>query len=112
MYFYVASAYVHTSKLSCMQGRMKRKNCRLTTKNLDYQLGWAILAECRQLDTSKRHFFFIFDINNQSTVPLLRSSLVVCKNTADQDSHHKNLGLTSKQKQYMKVGSKLYHCCK
>ena len=34
----------------------KRRNCRLTTKNPEYQLIWAILAECRQLDTHKRNF--------------------------------------------------------
>ena len=30
------------------QGRMKWRNCRLTTKKSDYQLGWPILAKCRQ----------------------------------------------------------------
>ena len=34
------------------------------------------------------------------------------KNTADQDSRYKNLALSTKQKQCMKVGSKLYRCCK
>ena len=29
-------------------------------KNPDYQLGWAILAECRQLDTHKRNFHFMY----------------------------------------------------
>ena len=33
------------------QERLKWRNCRLITKNPDYYLGWAILAECRQLDT-------------------------------------------------------------
>ena len=29
------------------QGRTKWRNCRLTTKTPNYQLGWAILVECR-----------------------------------------------------------------
>ena len=33
-------------------------------------------------------------------------------NTADWDSHYKNLALSKKQNQCMKVGSKLYYCCK
>ena len=33
------------------QGRTKWRNCRLTIKNPDYQLGWPILAKCRQLDS-------------------------------------------------------------
>ena len=36
-----------------MQWRTKWKNCRLTTKSSAYQIGWTILAECRQLDTAK-----------------------------------------------------------
>ena len=34
------------------------------------------------------------------------------KNTANYDSRYKNLALSSKQSQCMKVGSKLYYCCK
>ena len=34
------------------------------------------------------------------------------KNTVDQDSRYKNLVLSTKQKQGMKVGSKLYYCYK
>ena len=62
----------------------------LTTQNSDYQLGWAILAECRQLDTHKHIFHFmswnspyltcyitlrVHNINGQSTVPPLHFSL-------------------------------------
>ena len=36
----------------------KWRNCRLTTKNLDYQLGWAILAEFRPLDIHITQFSF------------------------------------------------------
>ena len=43
--------------ISCNQWRTKWRNCRLTTKNPDYQLGCAILAECRH--THKRNFHFI-----------------------------------------------------
>ena len=39
-----------------IQGRTKWRNCRLTTKNPDYQLGWALLAECMQLDTHQHIF--------------------------------------------------------
>ena len=34
------------------------------------------------------------------------------KNTVDQDSRHENLALSTKQRHYMKVGSKLYYSCK
>ena len=44
------------SVIASVQGRMKWGNYRLTTKNPDFKLGWAILAECRQLDTHKRIF--------------------------------------------------------
>ena len=43
-------AIMATSTIALPQGRMKWSNCRLTTKNPDYQLGWAILAECSRLD--------------------------------------------------------------
>ena len=36
-------------------------------------------------------------------------SLVIIKNNADQDSRYTNLALTTKQKQCMKVASKLYY---
>ena len=42
------------------QERTKWRKCRLTTKNPDYQLGWAILADCRHLDTHKRNFCFMY----------------------------------------------------
>ena len=41
------------------EGRTKWRNCRLTNKHLDYQLGWALLAECMQLDTHKCNFHFM-----------------------------------------------------
>ena len=34
------------------------------------------------------------------------------KNSAEKDSCYKNLALSSEQSQCMKVGSKLYYCCK
>ena len=34
------------------QGRMNFRNCRLTTINPDFQLGWAFLAECKHLGTN------------------------------------------------------------
>ena len=43
-----------------MQGRTKWRNCRLSPKPPGYQLGWAILAECRQLDTRKHNFHFMY----------------------------------------------------
>ena len=43
------------------------KNCRLTTKSLDYQLGWAILAEW-QLDTHNAIFILCGKI--LSTLPI------------------------------------------
>ena len=39
------------------QGRMKWRNCRLSTKTPDYHLGWTVLALCRQLDIRKHNFF-------------------------------------------------------
>ena len=38
------------------QERRKWRNCRLTSRYPEYQLGRAILAECRQLDTHKHNF--------------------------------------------------------
>ena len=35
---------------SSVQGRTKWRNCRLTTKTPEYQLGWAILDDCKQLN--------------------------------------------------------------
>ena len=76
------------------QGRTKWRNCRLAAKTPNYQLGWAILAECRQFDILKRNFLFMYiikllttlpvtrahyNINAQSTVPPLRSSLPLRK---------------------------------
>ena len=37
---------------------------------------------------------------------------VITKNIADYDSRYKILAPTTKQKQCMNVGSKLYYCCK
>ena len=37
---------------------------------------------------------------------------VITKNIADYDRSYKNSALSTKQKQCMKVGSKLYYCCK
>ena len=69
---------------------MKWRNSRLTTKNPDSQLGWDILAECRQLVTHTTTLILcsenslnlpvtltlrIHNINGQSTVPPLHSSL-------------------------------------
>ena len=77
-------------RLAKLQGRTKWRSCRLTTKNPDYQLGWAILAECRQLDNHNAIFILcsenfpnltcyitltVHNINGQSTVPPLHSSL-------------------------------------
>ena len=41
------------------QGRTKWRNCRLSTKTPDYQLGWAIWAASRLLDTLKLNFCFM-----------------------------------------------------
>ena len=38
---------------------MKWRNCRLSTKIPDYQLGWAVLAAGRQLDIRKHNFLYI-----------------------------------------------------
>ena len=40
----------------CHQGRAKWRNCRLSTETPDYQLGWAVLAASRLMDTLKRNF--------------------------------------------------------
>ena len=40
----------------CLQGRTKWRNCRLTPQTPDYQLGWAVLAASRLLDTLKQNF--------------------------------------------------------
>ena len=37
---------------------MKWRNCRLSTESPNYQLGWAVLALCRQLDILKHNFHF------------------------------------------------------
>ena len=36
------------------KGRTKWRNCRLTNKNPDYQLGWAILADCKKKKKNKK----------------------------------------------------------
>ena len=41
------------------QGRTKWSNCRLAPKTPDYQLGWAVLAASRLLDTLTRNFHFM-----------------------------------------------------
>ena len=43
----------------CHQGRTKWRNCRLTPQTPDYQLGWAVLAASRLLDTLKWNFQFM-----------------------------------------------------
>ena len=40
--------------------RKKYRTCRLTPKTTDYQLGWAVWAASRLLDTLKRNFYFNF----------------------------------------------------
>ena len=71
------------------QGRKKWRNCRLTQKTPDYQLGWAVLAANRLQVLPKLQFSFyvvkilstlpvtlrVHMINGLSTVPSLRSSL-------------------------------------
>ena len=74
------------------QGRMKQRKCRLIAKTPDYQLGWAILAECKQLDTLNSIFILcsenspnitcyktlsVHNINGQSTISPLCSFLLV-----------------------------------
>ena len=50
------------------------------------------------------------------TIPLTFANFFAdsahAKNTADKDSRYKNLALSSKQSQCMKVRSKVYYCCK
>ena len=41
------------------QGIIRGRNCRLSTETPNYQLGWAILAASRLLDTLKRNFHFM-----------------------------------------------------
>ena len=36
------------------------RKCRLSTKTPDYQLGWAVVALCRQLDILKPNFHFVW----------------------------------------------------
>ena len=59
------------SVIASMQGRMNLGNCRLTIKNPDYQLGWAILAECRQIDTQKCNFHFMYIMKILPILPVL-----------------------------------------
>ena len=47
-----------------MQGRMKRKNCRPTTKKSRLQLGCVILAEWREIDTSKDSLISIVNLQS------------------------------------------------
>ena len=42
-----------SNRASNSQGIKRVRKPRLTTENLDNQLRWAVLAECRQLDTHK-----------------------------------------------------------
>ena len=42
------------------QEKKRERKPRLTTKNPDYQLGWAVMALCRQLDILKRNFHFTY----------------------------------------------------
>ena len=74
------------------QGRTKQRNCRLSTETPDCQLGWAFWASSWLLDTLKYATFILcskncpklacyitsrlHNINSQSTIPSLRSSLV------------------------------------
>ena len=71
------------------QWRTKWRNCRLTPKTPDYQLGWAVWAVIRLLNILRRNFYlFLFSqptllhntkkvhiIKSQSGFPPLRSSL-------------------------------------
>jgi hypothetical protein len=55
-------SFLHVHRRYCKvdgQGRMKRKNCRLSTKTPYYQLVWAVLDLCRQLDIRKCNFHFV-----------------------------------------------------
>ena len=55
-------------RICYIQGRMKWRNCRLSTKTPDYHLGWAVWALCRQLDILKCNFCFIYHkVANRST---------------------------------------------
>ena len=73
-----------------LYGRTKSRNCRLTTKNSDYQFGWAILTACRQLPINPIFILpsenyspnltcyltlRVHNINGPSTVPPLCPSL-------------------------------------
>ena len=49
------------------QGKTKWRNCRLTTKNPDFQLGWAILAECSNKNI--RNFFILCSEKIIPTLP-------------------------------------------
>ena len=50
--------YSLTIEVPNFQGRTKWRNCRLSTETQDNQLGLAVLAVLRLLDTLKRNFIF------------------------------------------------------
>ena len=67
---------------------MKWRNCRLSSKTPDYQLGWAVLAASRLLDTLKLEIVmnelrknqnFHFDLQIHPT--LLNSTYLHCQMT-------------------------------
>ena len=73
-------AIMATSTIALPQGRTKWSNCRLTTKNPDYQLGWAILVECSMLDIKTFQgcvilFFFGFCAGQSHKKEILEKSL-------------------------------------
>ena len=89
--------YSLTIEVPNFQGRTKWRNCRLSTETQDNQLGLAVLAVLRLLDTLKRNFIFyvvknspnlncyitlrVHILNFLSTVPPLRSSLLILSST-------------------------------
>ena len=60
LYPSMKTVLLRTSQVSCkryvLQGNLAAsiytRKCRLTTINPDFQLGWAVLAECRHLGTN------------------------------------------------------------
>ena len=52
----------------CVGTAQGRTNCRLIPKTPDYQLGWAVLAASRLMDTLKRNFNLIH-VENSPSLP-------------------------------------------
>ena len=85
--------WVHKSmNIGQTQGRTKSRSCRLTTKNSDYQIGWAILTAIFILPSENSPNLTCYltlrvhNINDTSIVPPLGSSLLLqyrctCSNT-------------------------------